>query len=84
MDYVIMLGLIAGAMTTGSIIPQVLKIIRSKSSRDISTMFFLFMSGGMLLWLAYGIFRADMVIVIWNSISLSLSLAILALKKIYP
>ncbi|OPY29398.1 MAG: MtN3/saliva family protein [Methanocella sp. PtaU1.Bin125] len=79
-----MLGLVAGAMTTGSIIPQVLKIIRSKTSRDISTMFFLFMSGGMLLWLVYGILRADPVIVIWNSISLSLSLAILALKKIYP
>jgi MtN3 and saliva related transmembrane protein len=84
MDYVIMLGLIAGAMTTGSTIPQILKIIQSKSSRDVSTMFFLFMSGGMLLWLVYGILRSDLVIVLWNSISLSLCLAILGLKKVYP
>ncbi len=84
MDYAIMLGLLAGAMTTGSTIPQILKIIQSKSSRDVSTMFFLFMSGGMLLWLVYGILRADLVIVLWNAISLSLSLVILSLKKIYP
>ncbi|MGA9141125.1 MAG: SemiSWEET transporter [Methanocella sp.] len=84
MDYVIMLGLFAGAMTTGSTIPQILKIIQSKSSRDVSTTFFLFMSGGMLLWLVYGILRSDLVIVLWNAISLGLCLVILSLKKIYP
>jgi MtN3 and saliva related transmembrane protein len=84
MDYVIMLGLAAGAMTTGSTIPQILKIIQSKSSRDVSTMFFLIMAGGMLLWLVYGIMRSDLVIVLWNSISLGLCLVILSLKKVYP
>lgn len=84
MDYAIMLGLVAGAMTTGSTIPQVHKIIKSKSSRDVSTLFFLFMAGGMLLWLVYGILRADLVIVLWNSISLCLCLVILSLKKVYP
>jgi MtN3 and saliva related transmembrane protein len=84
MDYVITLGLLAGAMTTGSTIPQILKIIQSKSSRDVSTLFFLAMSGGMLLWLIYGIMRSDLVIVLWNAISLSLSIVILTLKKIYP
>jgi uncharacterized protein with PQ loop repeat len=38
----------------------------------------------MLLWLVYGILRADLVIVLWNAMSLSLSLVILALKKVYP
>jgi len=84
MDYAIMLGLVAGAMTTGSTIPQLHKIIKSKSSRDVSTLFFLFMSGGMLLWLVYGILRADLVIVLWNLISLCLCLVILSLKKVYP
>lgn len=84
MDYAFLLGIVAGAMTTGSIVPQVLRILQSKSSRDVSTLFFLFMSEGMLLWLAYGILRSDLIIVLWNSISLSLSLAILALKKVYP
>ncbi len=42
------------------------------------------MAGGMLLWLVYGILRSDMIIVLWNTISLSLTLFILALKKVYP
>jgi MtN3 and saliva related transmembrane protein len=84
MDYVFVLGITAGAMTTGSILPQVLKIVESKSSRDVSTLLFLFMSAGTLLWLAYGVLRSDMIIVLWNAISLGLSLVILALKKVYP
>ncbi len=84
MEFAFLLGITAGAMTTGSIVPQVIKIVQSKSARDVSTLFFLFMAGGMLLWLVYGILRSDMIIVLWNAISLSLSLVILSLKKIYP
>jgi MtN3 and saliva related transmembrane protein len=84
MDTVLLLGVIAGAMTTGSIVPQALKIMQSKSARDVSTLFFTIMAGGMLLWLVYGLLRSDMIIVLWNAISLSLTLVILALKKVYP
>jgi uncharacterized protein with PQ loop repeat len=38
----------------------------------------------MLLWLVYGLLRSDMIIVLWNAISLSLTLVILSLKKVYP
>jgi MtN3 and saliva related transmembrane protein len=84
MEFAFLLGITAGAMTTGSIVPQVIKIVQSKSARDVSTLFFMIMAGGMLLWLVYGILRSDPVIVLWNAISLSLSLVILSLKKIYP
>ena len=84
MDSVLLLGITAGAMTTGSIVPQALKIVQSKSARDVSTLFFAIMAGGMLLWLVYGLLRSDMIIVLWNTISLSLTLFILALKKVYP
>jgi MtN3 and saliva related transmembrane protein len=84
MDNVLLLGIIAGAMTTGSIVPQVLKIVQSKSARDVSTLFFVIMAGGMLLWLVYGFLRSDMVIMLWNGLSLSLTLVILSLKKVYP
>jgi MtN3 and saliva related transmembrane protein len=84
MDNVFLLGITAGAMTTGSILPQVLKIMQSKSARDVSTLFFVIMAAGMLLWLVYGLLRSDLIIVLWNAISLSLTLVILALKKVYP
>jgi MtN3 and saliva related transmembrane protein len=84
MELAFSLGIMAGALTTGSIVPQVLKIVQSKSSKDVSTLFFVIMAGGMLLWLIYGILRPDMVIVLWNAISLSLTMVIIALKKVYP
>jgi|AGTN01.2.fsa_nt_gi Uncharacterized conserved protein len=83
MDNVVLLGIMAGAMTTGSIVPQVLKIVQSKSARDVSTLFFMIMAAGMLLWLIYGLLRQDFVIVLWNALSLSLTLVILTLKKVY-
>ncbi len=84
MDYVIILGLMAGALTTGSTIPQILKILKTRSSGDISTLFFAFMATGMLLWLIYGVLRSDVIIILWNALSLSLCFIILALKKVYP
>jgi len=84
MEYELLLGITAGAMTTGSIIPQVAKILQSKSARDVSTLFFIVMAGGMLLWLIYGVLRSDAIIVLWNAMSLGLSLVILGLKKVYP
>ncbi|WP_424359480.1 SemiSWEET family sugar transporter [Methanocella sp. MCL-LM] len=84
MDFVLILGLFAGALTTGSTIPQIHKILKTKSAVDISTLFFLFMGCGMLLWLIYGILRSDLIIILWNSLSLSLCFIILGLKKVYP
>ncbi len=83
MDAVILIGLMAGALTTSSSIPQAIRIFRTKSARDVSAHFFMLMSAGMLLWLVYGFVRSDLAIVLWNTVSLGLCLLILALKRAY-
>jgi MtN3 and saliva related transmembrane protein len=83
MDSIILVGLVAGALTTSSSIPQAVRILRTRSAKDVSEWFFMLMSAGMLMWLAYGLARADAAIVLWNAISLSLCVAILVLKRIY-
>ncbi|MFH1486438.1 MAG: PQ-loop domain-containing transporter [Chloroflexota bacterium] len=50
-----LLGLVAGAMTTCSIIPQVIRVFRLKSAREISFLFTTLMLLGMSLWLVHGI-----------------------------
>lgn len=78
-----MLGLVAGALTTVSFVPQVLKIWRTKSGNDVSYgMFFLF-SLGVLLWLVYGWSLNAMPIVIANAVTLVLALLVIALKYRY-
>jgi MtN3 and saliva related transmembrane protein len=83
MDTIILIGLVAGALTTSSCIPQAVKIVQTRSAKDVSTLFFALMAAGMSLWLVYGLARADVAIVLWNAISLAFCLAILALKRIY-
>ncbi len=83
MDSIVLIGLVAGALTTSSCIPQAVRIIRTKSARDVSALFFALMAAGMCLWLVYGLARADTVIILWNAVSLAFCIVILILKHIY-
>jgi MtN3 and saliva related transmembrane protein len=70
-------GLIAGAITTGSFIPQVVKVYKLKSAHEISLSFTLLFISGDLLWLTYGIFINSFPIIIWNVIGAILAIALL-------
>jgi MtN3 and saliva related transmembrane protein len=80
MDLTDAIGLLAGLLTTASLLPQVMKIWKSKSAKDISLRMFLAFSVGVALWLAYGILQKEMPMILWNAVSLLLAGAILAMK----
>ena len=74
------LGLIAGLLTTVAFVPQALRIYRTKSARDISLHTFAAFTTGVTLWLAYGILRGELPIIVWNAITLAVAAAILGMK----
>jgi len=76
----IILGYIAGTLTTVSFIPQVIKAWKTKSTRDISLEMFLIFTLGVLLWIIYGILRCDPPIIAANLVTLTLASVILAMK----
>jgi len=78
-----LLGFIAGILTTISFVPQVLHAWRSKSCDDLSWGMLLTFSGGVVLWLVYGIRLRAMPIIVANAVTLALLLAIMALKSRY-
>lgn len=78
-----LLGSAAGALTTAAFVPQVVKTWKSKSAGDLSLGMFLVFAVGVLLWLAYGIVIGATPIIVANSITLALSVAILAMKIRY-
>ena len=80
MDIANLIGTLAGVFTTIAFLPQVIKTWKTQSSSDISLLMFLLFSGGVLLWLIYGILLHAMPIIVANSITLALSVSILALK----
>ncbi len=77
------IGLVAGLLTTTAFIPQVLKIYRSKSGKDISARMFSLFSAGIVLWLVYGILLRSLPLILTNAVTLVLSLTIIALKLRY-
>ncbi|HNR43730.1 MAG TPA: SemiSWEET transporter [Methanofastidiosum sp.] len=83
MDIITIIGLSAAFLTTVSSLPQVIKTIRLKETRDISFWMWTLLSAGIFLWLIYGLYKKDLPIILANGISLFLVLIVLGLKIKY-
>jgi MtN3 and saliva related transmembrane protein len=78
-----LIGLLAGSCTTISLLPQLLRIWRTKSARDISLTMFTVFGIGILLWLVYGFIVRSPAVIVTNAASLLLAAAILVLSVRY-
>jgi len=79
-DWTTLIGLIAAICTTSSFLPQVIKILRSKRTKDVSLLMYAILTTGLFLWLVYGFILRDFPLILANTISLALSLCVLLLK----
>ncbi|MDP2157038.1 MAG: SemiSWEET transporter [Nitrospirota bacterium] len=80
MDYVTLLGLTAGTLTTLSFLPQVIKTWKTRSTKDISTGMFVMFCTGILLWALYGFAINSIPVIITNIVTFFLAFIILLLK----
>ena len=80
MDSTTLLGLVAGFLTTIAFVPQVWKIWKTRSAKDVSLPTFLAFAAGVALWMVYGIVKQEPPIIIWNAVTLVLAAAIVAMK----
>jgi len=82
MDDLQILGLVAAGFTTVANIPQAVKIIKTRSTKSISTMTYSLLFTGLLLWLTYGILKDDLPIILANASSALITGIILTMKII--
>ncbi len=76
-------GYIAASLTTFAFLPQLIKILRTKSAFDVSiTMLFVFIVG-LIFWIIYALRINSLPVLIANIITLILNLTILILKLEY-
>lgn len=73
----------AAALTTISFLPQVIKIVKTKHTKDISLLMYIIFMAGVLLWLFYGILLKEPPIIIGNGITLILVMIVLLFKIRY-
>lgn len=77
------LGFAAGILTTIAFVPQVYRIVKTRSAHDISWLMFGLFSVGICLWLWYGIRAGAWPLIIANSVTLALAVTVLFLKWRY-
>jgi len=82
-DTITIIGLTAAAFTTVALFPQLIKVWKTKSTKDISAGMFSLYCGGVLLWFVYGVFINDLPIMIANSLAFIQAVVILIFKARY-
>jgi MtN3 and saliva related transmembrane protein len=73
-------GTFAGAMTTLSFLPQVVRVWKRRSAADLSYGYLLAFATGVAAWFIYGLIIRSVPVVVTNIVTLALVLAIAAMK----
>ncbi|WP_259782313.1 SemiSWEET transporter [Aestuariispira ectoiniformans] len=76
----IVIGYMAAGLTTFSFLPQVIKVWRTRSTRDVSLSMFLVLCCGVSLWLAYGLMLGDWPMILANAMTLALASTVVYFK----
>jgi MtN3 and saliva related transmembrane protein len=74
------LGYSAGAITSLTFLPQVIKTWKVKSAKDISLLMFVIAAVNEAMWIAYGALLHNWVIILTNIIVLSMALTMIYFK----
>lgn len=72
-----LLGIIAGVLTSISMIPQLIKVIREKNVEDISLLMLLVLISGLSLWVWYGFVKDELPIILSNTFAVLVNLSLL-------
>jgi MtN3 and saliva related transmembrane protein len=75
-----LIGALAGVLTTLAFVPQVWRIWKTRSARDLSLPMYVIFTSGVALWLLYGLSLGALPIIVSNGITLLLAGTVLAMK----
>lgn len=78
-----LLGLVAGTLTGMAAVPQVVKSLRTRHTRDISVWQPLLLSIGVALWIVYGMLIHNLPLILTNIIPLVCNVMLVGLKLYY-
>ena len=83
MEWMQVIGMAAGVLTSVSMLPQLVKMVREKEAENVSVVMLVVLLSGLALWTVYGLMRNDLPIIVTNSFSFLLNTAVLALRIKY-
>lgn len=77
------IGIIAGILTSISMVPQLIKIIKEKEVKNISWGMITVLLIGVTLWVFYGILKLEWPIILSNAFSVLVNLTLLIYYFVY-
>ncbi|MEY8761749.1 SemiSWEET transporter [Chryseobacterium tongliaoense] len=77
------LGIAAGILTSISMVPQLIKVIKEKNVEDISWVMLLVLICGLSLWVWYGFLKNELPIILSNSFAVLLNTCLFICYLIY-
>ena len=83
MDFIEVIGIVAGICTSSAVIPQLVTTIKKKKASEVSTLMFVVLLTGNALWVYYGIDKKDVPIIATNIFTICLNVVMLFLKFKY-
>ena len=83
MDIADIIGFTAAVICSLAMIPQVVKIYRTKETRDLSLGTFAALGTGLFLWVVYGLLIHSVPVIFGNAVGVSLVLYVIIMKLIH-
>lgn len=77
------IGIVAGVLTSSSMLPQLVRLIKEKKADAISPVMLIVLISGVSLWTYYGILKTDWPIIITNLFSCIVNITLLVLRQVY-
>jgi MtN3 and saliva related transmembrane protein len=77
------LGIIAGILTSVSMIPQLIKVLKEKNAEDLSWTMSLVLISGLSLWVWYGFIKDELPIILSNAFAVVVNIILLICCMIY-
>jgi len=75
-----LIGFLAAILTTIAFIPQVIKVWRTRSTRDVSIGMYTLFTAGVALWFCYGLMIGSWPVIMANVVTLVLAGLVLIMK----
>ena len=77
------IGLMAGSLTTFSYLPQLVKVLKTKSAKDLSVHWLYALTIGLVFWIVYGYLISSLPVMLFNVILILITIWLLVLKARY-
>lgn len=71
------LGIVAGVLTSVSMIPQLIKVLKEKNVEDISLVMLIVLIAGLSLWVWYGFLKDELPIILSNAFAVLINISLL-------